>query len=164
MSSIDCLHTLLLNGFWAWRYTNCYPLAEFLPVDSTLRHWCFTLHLLTLRLNNKIHPVRAIGTFLIIATIIIMLVSQQCLTGLCGPIASWMGTERENANQHPGLVNLLVTRAQQKSLFTPFKGGCNQKQHLSIFPSQGKQEGTELCKHTHSNSPAREYHLDYNWI
>lgn len=139
-----------------------YPLVECLLVDSTLR--CFTLHLLPLRLNNKIHPARAIGTFLIIAAIIIMLVRQQCLSGLCGPTASWMGTQRENANQHPGFINLLVTGVHQKSLFTPFKGGCNQKQHLSIFPSQGKGEGTELCKHSRSSSPTWEYHLDYNWI
>lgn len=67
-------------------------------VDSTLRLWFFTLHLLPLRLNNKIHPVRATGTFLIITAIIIMLVLQQSLSGLCGPTASWMGTPRENGN------------------------------------------------------------------
>lgn len=72
-----------------------YPLVECLLVDSTLRLWCFTLHLLPPRLNNKIHPVRAMGTFLIIAAIIIMLVSQQCLSGLGGPVARWMGTQRE---------------------------------------------------------------------
>lgn len=112
-----------------------YFLVECRLVDSTLRLWHFTLHLLPLRLNNKIFPVRAMGTFLIIAAIIIMLVLQRSLSGLCGPTASWMGTQRENGNQHPGFINLLVAGVQQKSLFTHFKGGCNQKQHLSIFPS-----------------------------
>lgn len=141
-----------------------FSLVECPLVDSTLRLWCFTLHLLPLRLNNKIHPVRAKRTFLIIAAIIIMLVSQESLSGLCGPTASWMGTQRENGNQHPGFINLVVTRVEQKSLFAPFKGGCNQKQHLSVFPSQGKGKGTELCKHSHTCSPGWEYHLGYNWI
>lgn len=89
---------------------------ECLPVDSMLRFWCFTLHLLPMRLNKKIHPVRVIGTFLIIATIIIMLVLQHCLFGLWGSTAR-TGTQWENANQHPAFINLLVIGTQQRVSF-----------------------------------------------
>lgn len=102
-----------------WPY---YPLVECLLVDSMLRLWCFTFRLLPLRLHNKNHPVRAMETFIIIAAIIIILVLQRCLSGLRGPIASWMGTQRENDNQHPGFINLLVTGVQQKSSFPGERG------------------------------------------
>lgn len=69
-----------------------------------------------MRLNKKIHPVRVIGTFLIIATIIIMLVLQHCLFGLWGSTAR-TGTQWENANQHPAFINLLVTGTQQRVSF-----------------------------------------------
>lgn len=79
---------------------------------------CFTLHHLPLGLNNKTHPVTAMERLIIIAAIIIILALQRCLSGLCAPTASWMGTERKNANQQPSFINLLVTGVGQKSLFT----------------------------------------------
>lgn len=92
------------------------------PLMECLSNWCqaaiLMLHSETFypwkRTTN--HPVRAMGTFLIIAAIIIILLQQHCLSGACGPTALWMGTQRENANQHPSFINILVTREQQEPL------------------------------------------------
>lgn len=101
-------------------------------------------------------------TFLIIAAIIIMLVLQPCLSGLSGPTARWMGTQRENANQHLGFINLLVTGVQQMSHFTPFMEEFNQRKHPSLFPFQGGRGMYRSLQHTCCSSLTLENHTDHN--
>lgn len=88
--------------------------------------------LCTIYLWDKNHQVKAMET-IIIAAILIILVMQRCLSGLRGPIASWMGTQRENNHQHPGFINLLVTGVQE--LLHRGKGKVQSSANIHAVPS-----------------------------